>query len=244
MILVESLSKRYRSNAAVDDLTFSVEPGLVTGFLGPNGAGKSTTLRIVMGLAASDQGRALVLGKPYNKHRRPLTVVGALLDGGGAHRGRSARQHLLWMAQSNGLSRGRVTDVLETVGLTSVARKRVGTFSLGMKQRLGIAAAMLGDPQILILDEPMNGLDPEGIAWLRDFLREQAQAGKTVLISSHLMSEVSQIADRLLVIGTGRLRAEGPLEDVVAGYASLEAAYFALTSADAQHKTRRPDSRP
>lgn len=240
MIRVENLTKRYGTHVAVDALSFTVEPGSVTGFLGPNGAGKSTTLRMVMGLDAPDSGQALINGVSYRQLHRPLTWVGALLDTGGAHPSRTARHHLLWMAQSNGIPRRRVGEVLELVGLATVANLRVGKFSLGMNQRLGIAAALLGDPDVLILDEPVNGLDPEGISWIRAFLKELAADGKTVLVSSHLMSEMAQMADQLIVIGRGQLRAEGPVSEVVAGYASLEEAFLALTESAAQYRSR-PD---
>lgn len=236
MIRVENLTKHFRQRVAVNNLTFSVEPGWVTGFLGPNGAGKSTTLRLILGLDSPTSGRATINGVPYVRLRNPLTMVGALLDTGSAHRARTARHHLLWMAQSNAIATRRVDEVLEIVGLSSVAKTRVGTFSLGMGQRLGIAAALLGDPQVLILDEPVNGLDPEGILWIRTFLKDLAAQGKTVLVSSHLMSEIAQTADHLIVIGDGRLRAEGKVSDVVAGYASLEEAFLNLTSSDAQYR--------
>jgi ABC-2 type transport system ATP-binding protein len=207
-IEIRGLSKRYGRTLAVDGLSFTVEPGRVTGFVGPNGAGKSTTMRIVLGLVAPDAGTALVGGRRYVRLERPLTVAGALLEAGATHPGRRAHDHLLWLARSNGLPRRRVAEVLELVGLTSVARRRTGGFSLGMAQRLGIAAALLGDPRILLLDEPVNGLDPEGILWMRGLLRSLADDGRTVLVSSHLMSELEGTADHLIVIGRGRLLAD------------------------------------
>ena len=192
MIEVEGLSKRFGPVTAVDDLSFTVRPGRVTGFLGPNGAGKTTTMRIILGLNAADTGTATVAGRRYDGLIRPLREVGSLLDATALHAGRSARAHLWSMARSNGISGRRVTEVLQLTGLEGVARRRVGGFSLGMKQRLGIAAAMLGDPPVLMFDEPVNGLDPEGIHWIRGFFRELAADGRTVLVSSHLMSEMAQ----------------------------------------------------
>jgi ABC-2 type transport system ATP-binding protein len=218
-IEVDGLQKRYGSTVAVDGLSFAVRPGLVTGFVGPNGAGKSTTLRLILGLDAPDAGAALVNGRPYAELASPLREVGALLDSRAAHPGRSARDHLRWLAASNGLPRSRVDDVLGLVGLEDAARRRVGGFSLGMAQRLGIAAALLGDPPILLLDEPVNGLDPEGIRWIRGFLGSLAAEGRAVLVSSHLMGELEGTADHLIVIGRGRLLADarvGELLDVTA----------------------------
>jgi len=202
---VQGLTKRYGRTVAVDDLSFRVEAGRVTGFVGPNGAGKSTTMRLVLGLDAPDAGEVLVGGKRYGDLRAPLCEVGALLDAGATHPGRRARSHLLWLARSNRLPAHRVDEVLELVGLSGAGRKRVGGFSLGMAQRLGIAGAMLGDPQLLMFDEPVNGLDPDGIRWIRVFLRSLADEGRAVLVSSHLMSELEGIADELVVIGRGRL---------------------------------------
>ena len=216
-IEVAGLRKRYGSTVAVDDLTFTVRPGEVTGFVGPNGAGKSTTMRIVLGLDAADAGTALIGGRPYRSLRTPLTEVGALLDAEAVHPGRRAGDHLLWMAQSNGLPARRVGEVLDQVGLTSAARRRAGGFSLGMRQRLGIAAAMLGDPPVLIFDEPVNGLDPEGIRWIRGYLRGLAAEGRAILVSSHLMSELEETADHLVVIGRGRMVADTSVADLVAG---------------------------
>jgi ABC-2 type transport system ATP-binding protein len=204
----QGLHKRYGRTVAVDGLSFTVEPGRVTGFVGPNGAGKSTTMRMILGLDAPDAGTALVSGLPYRGLKTPLRQVGALLDAGAIHPGRRARDHLLWMAQSNGLPPGRVDEVLQTVGLASVARRRAGGFSLGMKQRLGIAAALLGDAPVLLFDEPVNGLDPEGIHWIRGFLRGLAAQGRVVFVSSHLMSELEDTADHLIVVARGRLVAD------------------------------------
>ena len=208
MIEAHGLTKRFGDKTAVDDLTFTVQPGVVTGFLGPNGAGKSTTMRMILGLDRPTSGRALVNGHPYAAAKAPLREVGALLDAKDVHGGRTARAHLHTLALSNGLPARRVDEVLELTGLGSVARKRIKGFSLGMSQRLGIAAAMLGDPGVLLFDEPVNGLDPEGILWIRNFMRSLAREGRTVFVSSHLMSEMSQTADHLVVIGRGRLLAD------------------------------------
>jgi ABC-2 type transport system ATP-binding protein len=215
-IEVRGLTKRYARTFAVDDLTFSVAPGRVTGFAGPNGAGKSTTMRLILGLARPDGGAALVGGEPYVEKGFPLREVGALLDASATHPGRRARDHLLWLAQSNDIPRSRIDEVLELVGLSSVAGRRTGGFSLGMAQRLGIAAALLGDPPVLMLDEPVNGLDPEGIVWIRGFLRSLADEGRTVLVSSHLMSELQGTADHLVVIGQGRLIADASVDELLA----------------------------
>ena len=217
MIEVRGLTKRYAETLAVDDLSFDVPPGLVTGFLGPNGAGKSTTMRAVVGLDRPTSGTVRVNGHRYADDRAPLTEVGALLEAKAVHPGRSAYHHLLFLAQSNGLGRRRVREVLDLVGLSEVARKRTGTFSLGMGQRLGIAAALLGDPGTLLFDEPVNGLDPEGIIWVRTLLRGFAAEGRAVLVSSHLMAEMALTADRLVVIGRGRLIADTTVADFVAG---------------------------
>ncbi len=216
MIEIQGLTKRYGSLLAVDDLSFDVLPGVVTGFLGPNGAGKSTTMRMILGLDRPTSGRALVHGRKYLQARSPMHEVGALLDAKDVHGGRSARTHLLALAQSNGIVRTRVGEVLDLVGLQSVAKRRIKGFSLGMSQRLGIAAAMLGDPQVLLFDEPVNGLDPEGIQWIRNFLKTLAGEGRTVLVSSHLMSEMSLTAERLVVIGRGRLIADMSTEEFIA----------------------------
>jgi ABC-2 type transport system ATP-binding protein len=215
-IEVRGLRKHYGSTIAVDDLSFTVPPGQVTGFVGPNGAGKSTTMRMILGLDAPSAGSALIDGRPYQTLRSPLCHVGALLDAGAFHPGRRARDHLLWMAQYNGLPARRVDEVLEQVGLGSVARRRAGNFSLGMRQRLGIGAALLGDPPALLFDEPVNGLDPEGIRWIRGLLRSLAVEGRSVLVSSHLMSELEDSADHLVVIGNGRLIADTSVSSLLA----------------------------
>jgi ABC-2 type transport system ATP-binding protein len=212
-----ALTKRYGRTVAVDELSIAVRPGCVTGFVGPNGAGKTTTMHVLLGLAAADSGEALIRGKRYATIPRPLTVVGALLDARAFHPSRSARSHLRWLAHSNGIPRGRVDEVLRLVGLGSVARRRAGVFSLGMRQRLGIAAALLGDPPILILDEPTIGLDPEGIVWMRETLRRLASEGRTVFVSSHHMSELEDTADHLIVIGKGRLLADISVAELLAG---------------------------
>ncbi|MDK8811455.1 ABC transporter ATP-binding protein [Corynebacterium striatum] len=215
MIKVEGLTKQYKSVRAVDDLTFKVEPGIVTGFLGPNGAGKSTTMRMILGLDSPTAGQARINGKTYRELKNPLREVGALLDAKAVHPNRTAANHLKWMAQSNGIPTKRVEEVLGLVGLSDVAGKKAGGFSLGMGQRLGLAGALLGDPGILILDEPVNGLDPEGIRWVRSLVRALAAEGRTVLISSHLLSEMSLTADHLVVIGRGRLVANQSTYDFV-----------------------------
>jgi ABC-2 type transport system ATP-binding protein len=208
MIEVTDLSKRYGATPAVHELSFAVRPGRVTGFLGPNGAGKSTTMRLILGLDAPSGGQATINGLPFRRLRAPLREVGALLDASAVQGGRTAYHHLRWLAASNRLPERRVTEVLELTGLAEVARRRIGGFSLGMGQRLGIAAALLGDPGILILDEPVNGLDTEGIRWIRGLLRRLAAEGRTVFLSSHLMSEMELTADHLIVIGQGRLLAD------------------------------------
>jgi ABC-2 type transport system ATP-binding protein len=215
MIEAHGLAKRYGSTVAVDDLSFEVHEGQVTGFLGPNGAGKSTTLRMILGLDAPSAGSVTINRRPYRSFRRPLFEVGALLDAKAIHEGRSAFNHLLCLAQSNGISRKRVEEVLDIVGLSSVAHKRAGSFSLGMGQRLGIGAALLGDPGVLIFDEPVNGLDPEGIVWVRTLLRSLADEGRTVFVSSHLMAEMALTADHVIVIGRGNLLAESSIRDLV-----------------------------
>jgi ABC-2 type transport system ATP-binding protein len=217
MIEAVGLSKRYGDALAVDNLSFSVPPGQVTGFLGPNGAGKSTTMRLILGLDAPTSGAVTVNGRAYPEYHRPLFEVGALLEATAVHGGRSAYNHLLCLALSNGIGRARVEQVLDLVGLRSVARKRAGGFSLGMAQRLGIATALLGDPPVLIFDEPVNGLDPEGVRWVRNLLRSLAAEGRTVFLSSHLMSEMSITADRLIVIGRGRLIAQTSVEELLDG---------------------------
>jgi ABC-2 type transport system ATP-binding protein len=212
MIELRRLTKRFGAVAAVDDLSFTVQPGRVTGFLGPNGAGKTTTMRIILGLAAPTAGTALIGGRRYQRTLRPLWQVGSLLDATALPGGRSAHDHLLSLALSNGIGRARVTQMLELAGLTAVATQRVGGFSLGMKQRLGIAAALLGEPPVLLFDEPVNGLDTDGVRWIRQLLRELAADGRTVLVSSHLMSEMELTADHLIIIGRGRLLADLPAD--------------------------------
>jgi len=216
MIEARGLVKRYGSTAAVNDLSFTIRPGLVTGFLGPNGAGKTTTMRLILGLDHPSAGTVTVNGKPYAQLASPMHEVGALLDAGAVHGGRTARSHLISLAQTNGIARRRVDEVLGLVGLTQVAGKRTKGFSLGMRQRLGIAGALLGDPQILMFDEPVNGLDPEGILWIRNLMRSLAAEGRTVLVSSHLMSEMEYTADHLLVIGRGRLIADCGMAEFIA----------------------------
>jgi ABC-2 type transport system ATP-binding protein len=216
MIEVCGLTKRYGDKLAVDDLSFTVRPGLVTGFLGPNGAGKSTTMRLILGLDAPSGGSVTVNGRPYRDHPAPLGEVGALLEAGSVHPARSAYHHLLALAQTNGIGRSRVDQVLEAVGLAPVAGRRAGRFSLGMGQRLGIAAALLGDPATVLLDEPVNGLDTEGIRWIRALLQDLAAQGRTVLVSSHLMSEMALTAQHLIVIGRGRLIADAGTEELIA----------------------------
>jgi ABC-2 type transport system ATP-binding protein len=215
MIEAMDLSKRFGRTVAVDGLTFRVRPGKVTGFLGPNGAGKSTTMRMILGLDAPTRGTATVAGRPYAELKSPLRQVGALLGADDVHPGRSGRDHLRWLAASNGLGRARVDEVLDEVGLAWVADRRVGGFSLGMRQRLGLAGALLGDPEVLLLDEPVNGLDTEGIRWVRDLLRRLATEGRTVFLSSHLMAEMEMTADHLVVIGRGRLLADAPMDDFI-----------------------------
>jgi len=224
MIEVSGLTKRYGATTAVDDLTFEVRPGRVTGFLGPNGAGKTTTMRAILGLDTADSGAARVNGRLYRAMNHPLHQVGALLDANAVHGGRSAQAHLTALAVASKISRGRVQEVLETVGLGEVGRKRVGGFSLGMKQRLGIAGALLGDAPILMFDEPANGLDPEGIRWIRTFLKSLAAEGRTVFVSSHLMSETALTADHLIVIGRGRLIADAGVEEFVRGHSASRVA--------------------
>ena len=219
MIELDGLTKAYRARVAVDDLTVTVEPGRVTGFLGPNGSGKTTTLRCILGLTRPTSGTATVLGRPFRELAHPMRQVGALIDPRARHPGRTAYAHLLALAQSNDLPAARVDDVVDLVGLESVAHERVRGFSLGMGQRLGIAAALLGDPDVLLLDEPVNGLDPEGIRWVRELLRDLADEGRTVLVSSHLMAEMEDTADHLIVLGRGRLLADVPMEDLLGAHA-------------------------
>lgn len=216
MIQAHGVSKRYGKKLAVDDLSFAVKPGMVTGFLGPNGAGKSTTIRMIMGLDAPTGGGVTVNGKRYAEHRAPLREVGGLLEARAVHTGRSAYNHLLALAATHGIPRRRVHDVIDLVGLRAVARKRAGGFSLGMGQRLGIAAALLGDPATLVLDEPVNGLDPQGILWIRNLLKGLAEEGRTVFVSSHLMSEMALTAEHLIVVGKGRLIADTSVKEFTA----------------------------
>jgi ABC-2 type transport system ATP-binding protein len=213
MITATGLTKRYGTTAAVDGLSFEVNPGIVTGFLGPNGAGKTTSMRLILGLDTTTAGTVTINGHAYRDTRAPMQEVGALIDPSAVHGGRSAWNHLLWQARAGGLPKSRVDEVLEMVGLADVAGKKVGGFSLGMRQRLGIASALLGDPPVLLFDEPVNGLDPEGIQWVRTLMRQFAAEGRTVFISSHMMSEMEQTADHVLVIGRGRLVADLPMAD-------------------------------
>jgi ABC-2 type transport system ATP-binding protein len=215
-IEVTELRKRFGPTLALDGMSFTVQPGQVTGFVGPNGAGKSTTMRVVLGLDAPDEGRARVGGQPYQGLRNPMRVIGSLLDAGALQPSRTARNHLLWLAHSQGLSASRVDEVIEQAGLQGVARRRAGGFSLGMRQRLGIAAAMLGDPGAIMLDEPFNGMDPEGIVWMRGFLRGLAADGRAVLVSSHLMSELQDTADHLVVVGRGKVIADTTVASLLA----------------------------
>jgi ABC-2 type transport system ATP-binding protein len=241
MIQVQHLTHRFGPVPALDDLTFDVRPGVVTGFLGPNGAGKSTAMRTMVGLNTPTSGHALIDGRTYRELTEPLRVVGAVLDGTGFHPSRTARNHLGYLAAAGRLPKERVHEVLGLTGLDGVAGRRVGRFSLGMKQRLGIAAALLGDPQVLILDEPNNGLDPEGIIWLRDLLTALATEGRTVLVSSHLISEVAISVGHLVVIGRGRVLADAPVEDLVPpGGATLEEVYLELTRGMGDFDGRQP----
>ena len=235
MIEVHDLTKRYGSTLAVDTLSFDVRPGMVTGFLGPNGSGKSTTMRLILGLDAPDAGEARIGGRRYRDLRWPLREAGALLEANAFHPGRSAHAHLHALAVSNGIDRRRVDEVLDLVGLAGAARKRAGTFSLGMAQRLGIAAALLGDPPVLLLDEPVNGLDPAGIHWIRDLLKSLAGQGRAVFVSSHLISEIALLAEHLVVIGQGQLLADTSVAELSAGAASLEDAFLRLTGASIQY---------
>lgn len=231
MIEIRGLTKRYGAVTAVHDLGFQVRPGTVTGFLGPNGSGKSTTMRMLLGLERPDAGTATINGQAYRQFRSPLREVGATLDARAFHPGRSGRAHLTAMAASNGIARTRVDEVLDTVGLTAAAGRRAGTYSLGMSQRLGLATALLGDPGVLLLDEPVNGLDPEGIRWIRGLIRSLAGQGRVVLLSSHLINEMAVTADRLIVIAGGRLLADTTVRDLERTAGSLEDAFFNLTTA-------------
>jgi ABC-2 type transport system ATP-binding protein len=230
VVTVERLTKRYGRQTAVDDLTFSLERGMITGFLGPNGAGKSTTLRLLLGLSEPTTGRALVFGRRYAELDRPAHLVGAILESNDFYPGRSGRDHLRGLALAAGIPSGRVEQVLDVVELSSAAQRRVKSYSLGMRQRLGLAAALLGEPELLILDEPINGLDPAGVHWLRVFLRRFAEQGGTVLISSHVLSEVAQTVDRVLIINRGRLVSDAAVGELSRPGRSLEEAYLELTT--------------
>jgi ABC-2 type transport system ATP-binding protein len=244
MLAVRGLTKRYGPQLAVDGLTFEVRPGVVTGFLGPNGSGKSTTMRLILGLDRPDAGQARIGGRRYHDLDWPLREVGALLEARAWHPGRTARSHLTALAASNAIGRRRVEEVLGLVGLTGVADRRAGKFSLGMAQRLGIAAALLGDPSVLLFDEPVNGLDPAGIHWIRDLLTSLAAEGRTVFVSSHLISEMALMAQHVVVIGQGRLLADEPLADLAARAPSLEAAFLDLTGASTEFRAEpRPTPR-
>lgn len=232
MIEISNVTKNYGSKVAVDGVRFTAKPGRVTGFLGPNGAGKSSTLRVLMGLDRPANGTALIDGMPYARLKQPMRTVGAMLDGASAVPERRGIDHLRWLAQSNRIPAQRISEVLETVGLTDAAKVRVRKYSLGMKQRLGLAAALLGEPRILVLDEPVNGLDPEGIRTIRTFLRRYAEQGNTVLLSSHLMGETAETVDDIVIINKGRIIADGPLADITQGHPSLEEAFFALTGSE------------
>lgn len=232
MIEISDVSKTYGPKTAVDGVSFTARPGRVTGFLGPNGAGKSSTLRILLGLDRATSGTALIDGKPYATLDQPLRTVGAMLDGASAVPERRGVDHLRWIAQSNRIPAQRIGEVLETVGLTDAAKIRVRKYSLGMKQRLGLAAALLGEPRILVLDEPVNGLDPEGIRTIRTFLRRYADQGNTVLLSSHLMGETAETVDDIVIINKGRIIADGTLDEITNGHESLEDAFFALTGSE------------
>jgi ABC-2 type transport system ATP-binding protein len=238
MIEARGLTKRFGSQLAVDGLSFDVRPGRVTGFLGPNGSGKSTTMRLILGLDRADAGYARIGGRRYRDLCWPLREAGALLEARAWHPGRTARGHLAALAASNGIGRRRVDEVLGLVGLTDVASRRAGKFSLGMAQRLGIAAALLGDPPVLLLDEPVNGLDPAGIHWIRDLLRSLAAQGRTVFVSSHLISEMALMAEHVVVIGQGRLLADTPVADLAARAPSLEDAFLELTGASTEFQAR------
>jgi ABC-2 type transport system ATP-binding protein len=236
MIEVSELRKHYGPAVALDGMTFTAIGGRVTGFAGPNGAGKSTTMRVILGLDRPDSGTALVGGQPYHSLVHPLRHVGSLLDAGAQQPGRTAADHLRWLALSQGLRTSRVGEVLELTGLSSVARRRAGGYSLGMRQRLGIAAAMLGDPPVLMFDEPFNGMDPEGIVWLRGFLRALAEQGRTVLVSSHLMRELQDAADHVIIVGHGRVLTDTPVPALLSRWRSVEDAYLALTRDDVDYR--------
>lgn len=239
MITIRSLHKRHGRKEVLHDISFDVQPGRITGFLGPNGAGKSSTLRILLGLDRATSGSALINGVAYGALLNPMRSVGAMFDGPGASKGRSARDHLRWMCISNGITKSRVDEVLEIVGLENNAKHKVGTFSLGMGQRLGIASALLGSPGVLVLDEPTNGLDPDGLRWLRAFLKGQADNGSTVLVSSHLMTEMEGIADDLVVINKGLIVSTGTVGAIRGNHSSLEEAFFGLTDVHAARLDNR-----
>ena len=241
---VSGLRKRFGSTQALDGMTFTVPPGRVTGFVGPNGAGKSTTIRVILGLDVPDEGHALVGGQPYQHLHRPLRHVGALVDAAALQPSRTARNHLLWLARSQKIATGRVDEALALVGLASAARRKAGGFSLGMRQRLGIAAAMLGDPQVLILDEPFNGMDPEGIIWIRRFLRALAAEGRAVLVSSHLMGELQDMADQVVVVGRGRVLANATVDELVARASLDEVLLVTSVPAEAATALERAGARP
>jgi ABC-2 type transport system ATP-binding protein len=241
MIEARGLSKHFGATVAVDGLSFDVRPGVVTGFLGPNGAGKSTTLRMLLGLDRPDAGQATIGGRRYRELPWPLRTVGALLEAKAFHPGRSARAHLAALAASNGIRRSRVEEVLGVVGLDGAAGRPAGSFSLGMAQRLGVAAALLGDPGVLVLDEPVNGLDPEGIRWMRDLLRSLAAEGRVVFVSSHLIGEMALTAERLVVIGRGRLLAQTSVAELSGRSASLEQAFLELTSGSVEYRAEPAD---
>jgi ABC-2 type transport system ATP-binding protein len=242
MIEARGLTKRFGSRLAVDALSFDVRPGRVTGFLGPNGSGKSTTMRLILGLDRPDAGHARIGGRRHRDLGWPLREVGALLESRAWHPGRTARSHLAALAASNGIGRRRVEEVLGMVGLAEVAGQRAGKFSLGMAQRLGIAAALLGDPPVLLLDEPVNGLDPAGIHWIRDLLRTLAAQGRTVFVSSHLISEMTLMAEHVVVIGRGRLLADAAVADLAGRAPSLEDAFLRLTGASTEYQARRSEA--
>jgi ABC-2 type transport system ATP-binding protein len=250
-IEVTGLRKHFGPATALDGMTFTVEPGQVTGFVGPNGAGKSTTMRIILGLDAAEAGRATIGGQPYAALRRPLQHIGALLDAAALQPSRSARNHLLWLAHSQGLPARRVDEVLDLAGLSAVKRRKAGGYSLGMRQRLGIAAALLGDPPVLMMDEPFNGMDPEGIAWMRTFLRALAAEGRAVLVSSHLMGELQDTADHLVVAGRGKVIADRPVAELIAAASgdrvqlrtgAIAAAMTVLANAGAEVAATAPDA--
>jgi ABC-2 type transport system ATP-binding protein len=250
IIEVTGLRKRFGPTLALDGMTFTVVPGQVTGFAGPNGAGKSTTMRVILGLDFPDAGQALVGGRPYRSLRHPLRQLGSLLDASALQPSRSGRNHLLWLAHSQGLAASRVDEVIERAGLGLAARRKAGGYSLGMRQRLGLAAAMLGDPPVLMLDEPFNGMDPEGIVWMRGFLRALAAEGRAVLVSSHLMSELQDTADHLIIAGRGRVIADNTVAELVgpagdrATLRALEEVYLALTSDATEYRAASPEQTP